>query len=132
MVSNMDPPREEIMPTKIKEVLKEWECTWMWKSLRLVGIAEWIKDTIRRLESSCCHRWIIHKGKVSTYLLGGLHSQVQQRKRAGVRFLSGVFSRCEHVSGIIDGSNGNTFDSIGSEQILADSKRTGVDIFRLS
>ena len=33
VVSNMDPPREEIMPTKIKEVLKEWGCTWMWKSL---------------------------------------------------------------------------------------------------
>ena len=24
VVSNTDPPREEIMPTKIKEVLKEW------------------------------------------------------------------------------------------------------------
>ena len=35
VVSNTDPPREEIMPTKIKEVLKEWGCTWMWKSLRL-------------------------------------------------------------------------------------------------
>ena len=37
VVSNADPPREEIMPTKIKVVLKEWGCTWMWKSLRLVG-----------------------------------------------------------------------------------------------
>ena len=35
VVSNTDPPREEIMPTKIKEVLKEWVCTCMWKSLRL-------------------------------------------------------------------------------------------------
>ena len=34
------------MPTKIKEVLKEWGCTWMWKSLRLVGSDEWIKDAI--------------------------------------------------------------------------------------
>ena len=33
VVSNTDAPREEIMPTKIKEVLKEWGCTWMWKSL---------------------------------------------------------------------------------------------------
>ena len=33
VVSNADPPREEIMPTKIKEVLKEWRCTWMWKYL---------------------------------------------------------------------------------------------------
>ena len=34
------------MPTKIKEVFKEWRCTWMWKSLRIVGIDEWIKDAI--------------------------------------------------------------------------------------
>ena len=33
VVSNADPPREEIMPTKIKEVLKEWGFTWMCKSL---------------------------------------------------------------------------------------------------
>ena len=46
VVSNADPPREEIMPTKIKEVLKEWGCTWMCKSLRLVGSDEWIKDAI--------------------------------------------------------------------------------------
>ena len=46
VVSNTDPPREEIMPTKIKEVLKEWVCTWMWKSLRIVGSDEWIKDAI--------------------------------------------------------------------------------------
>ena len=46
VVSNADPPREEIIPTKIKEVLKEWGFTWMWKSLLLVGIDEWIKDAI--------------------------------------------------------------------------------------
>ena len=46
-MSNTDPPREEIMPTKIKEVLKEWGCTWMWKSLRLVGSDDWIKDAIK-------------------------------------------------------------------------------------
>ena len=33
VVSNTDPPREEIISTNIKEVLKEWGCTWMWKSL---------------------------------------------------------------------------------------------------
>ena len=33
VVSNADPTREEIMPTKIKEFLKEWGCTRMWKSL---------------------------------------------------------------------------------------------------
>ena len=47
VVSNTDPPREEIMPTKIKEVLKEWGCTCMWKSLRLVGSDDWIKDAIK-------------------------------------------------------------------------------------
>ena len=46
VVSNTDPPREEIIPTKIKEVLKEWGGTWMWKSLRLVGSDEWIKEAI--------------------------------------------------------------------------------------
>ena len=46
VVSNADPPQEEIMPTKIKEFLKEWGCTWMCKSLRLVGSDEWIKDAI--------------------------------------------------------------------------------------
>ena len=40
VLSNADPPREEIMPNKIKEVLKKWGCTWMWKSLRLVGSDE--------------------------------------------------------------------------------------------
>ena len=40
LVSNADPPREEIIPTKIKEVLKEWGCIWIWKYLRLVGIDE--------------------------------------------------------------------------------------------
>ena len=34
------------MPTKIKEVLKEWGCTWMWKYLRIVGSDEWIKYAI--------------------------------------------------------------------------------------
>ena len=46
VVSNTYPPREEIMPTKIKEVLKEWGFTWMSKSLQLVGSDEWIKDSI--------------------------------------------------------------------------------------
>ena len=57
---------------------------------------------------------------------------MQQRKRAGVRFLSGVFSRCERVSGRIDGYYGNIFDSTGSEQSLAKSKRICGDIFRLT
>ena len=54
VVSNTDPKREEIMPTKIKEVLKEWGCTWMWKSLRLVGSDEWIKDAVEGTSTSTC------------------------------------------------------------------------------
>ena len=46
VVSNTDPPQEDIMPTKIKEVIKEWGCTWMWKSLQLVGSDEGIKGAI--------------------------------------------------------------------------------------
>ena len=38
---------------------------------------------------------------------------------------------CERVSGRIYGSNGNTFDSTGSEKILDESKRTCGDIFIL-
>ena len=56
---------------------------------------------------------------------------MQQRKRADVRFLSRVFSRCERISGRIDGSNGNTFDSTGSEKILAEAKSMCGDITRL-
>ena len=33
VASSAEPPREKVMPTKIKEVLKEWGCMWMWKSL---------------------------------------------------------------------------------------------------
>ena len=29
VVSNTDPPHEEIIPAKIKGVIKEWGCTWM-------------------------------------------------------------------------------------------------------
>ena len=47
VVSNADPPREEIIPTMIKEVFKVWGCTWMWNSLRLVGSDDWIKDAIK-------------------------------------------------------------------------------------
>ena len=36
VVSNTDPPRKEIMPAKIKEVLKEWGCTRLWKHLDVV------------------------------------------------------------------------------------------------
>ena len=47
IVSNTDPPREHIMPISIKQVLKEWGCTWMWRSLRIVGDDNWIRDAIK-------------------------------------------------------------------------------------
>ena len=43
-----EPPREQVMPTRIKEVLKEWGCMWMWNSLRIVGDESWIKRAIER------------------------------------------------------------------------------------
>ena len=46
IVSNADPPREHMMPTSIKQVLKEWGCTWMWRSLTIVGDDNWIRDAI--------------------------------------------------------------------------------------
>ena len=85
VVSNADPPREQIMPTKIKEVLKEWGCTWMWKSLRLVGSDEWIKDAIEgwtlvavtdgsyikeRYPHLCLAAFILECSKVSGWVFG--------------------------------------------------------------
>ena len=61
------------MPTKIKEVLKEWGCTWMWKSLQLVGSDEWIKDEIEGWTLVAVIDFSYIKEKVSTPLLGGLH-----------------------------------------------------------
>jgi hypothetical protein len=34
------------MPECIEEVLQEWGCTWMWKSLRMQGYEGWMKDAI--------------------------------------------------------------------------------------
>ena len=42
-----------------------------------------------------------------------------------------MFSRCERVSGRIDGSNGNIFDSTGSKKSLAEAKSTCGDILIL-
>ena len=48
IASSAEPPREKVMPIKIKEVLKEWGCMWMWKSLRIVGDDQWIRRAIER------------------------------------------------------------------------------------
>ena len=46
IASSEEPPRDKVMPTKLKEVLKEWGCMWMWKSLRIVGDEQWIRQSI--------------------------------------------------------------------------------------
>ena len=48
VLSSAEPPREEQMPKKIKEVLEEWGGNWMWKSLRILGNDEWIKEAIEK------------------------------------------------------------------------------------
>ena len=47
------PPRAKEMPETILEVLKEWECTWMWKSLRLICDEHWLEDAM--IEAGTCH-----------------------------------------------------------------------------
>ena len=42
IVSQVDCARERTMPTTILEALEEWGCTWMWKSLRLMGDDHWL------------------------------------------------------------------------------------------
>ena len=34
------------MPESIEEVLQEWGCTWMWRSLRMQGNEGWIREAI--------------------------------------------------------------------------------------
>ena len=46
ILSTEDPPREREMPETILEVLEEWGCTWMWRSLRLIGDDHWLEDAI--------------------------------------------------------------------------------------
>ena len=47
LVSTASPPRPKTMPTCFIDVLLEWNNTWMWDSLRLVGDDHWIEDSIR-------------------------------------------------------------------------------------
>jgi hypothetical protein len=39
-------PDEVELPETLFDVLQEWGCTWIWKSLRLVGDEGWIMDSI--------------------------------------------------------------------------------------
>jgi hypothetical protein len=40
-------PRPEKMPESLFDVLREWDNTWMWKSLRLMGDDNWLHDSIK-------------------------------------------------------------------------------------
>lgn len=40
-------PRPEKMPESLFEVLQEWDNTWLWKSLRLVGDDNWLLESIQ-------------------------------------------------------------------------------------
>ena len=48
IVSSAEPPRERVLPTEIRGVIKEWGCMWMWKSLRILGNDGWLKRAIER------------------------------------------------------------------------------------
>jgi hypothetical protein len=43
VTSFADPPKSEVLPDCLVEVLKDWGCCWMWKTLRLLGDEDWIK-----------------------------------------------------------------------------------------
>jgi hypothetical protein len=40
------PPVEKDMPTSLHEVLEDWGHEWMWRTLRLTGTDEWLRDAI--------------------------------------------------------------------------------------
>ena len=48
VASFADAPESEILPDCLMDVLKEWGCCWMWKTLRLIGDEDWIKGAIER------------------------------------------------------------------------------------
>ena len=47
LVSTALPPRAKTLPTCFIDVLLDWNNTWMWDSLRLVGEDHWIEASIR-------------------------------------------------------------------------------------
>ena len=48
VASFADAPETEILPDCLMDVMKEWGCCWMWKTLRLTGDKDWIKGAIER------------------------------------------------------------------------------------
>ena len=46
--SSTEPPREKLLPTEIRGVIKEWGCMWMWRSLQILGNDNWLKRAIER------------------------------------------------------------------------------------
>ncbi len=41
-----EPPREKLLPTEIRDVIKEWGCMWMWRSLKILGNDSWLRKAI--------------------------------------------------------------------------------------
>ena len=47
ILSVATPPQAKSLPTSFMDVLLEWNSTWMWDSLRLVGDDHWVEAAIR-------------------------------------------------------------------------------------
>ena len=46
ITSSSPAPIPDQLPSNLLEVLVNWECTWMWKSLQLIGDDNWLEDSI--------------------------------------------------------------------------------------
>ena len=46
VVSNTAMMREEGMSECIEEVLQEWQCTWIWRLLKMQGNEGWLREAI--------------------------------------------------------------------------------------
>ena len=51
--SMSNPPEKQVMPDSLLEVLREWDCTWMWESLRLYGNEDRIKEATENGSWTC-------------------------------------------------------------------------------
>jgi hypothetical protein len=46
IISYADCPKAERAPSTFWEVLRKWQCTWMWENLQWVGDDDWIAEAI--------------------------------------------------------------------------------------
>ena len=46
ILSMVNQPGSQEMPETILDILREWGCTWMWRSLRLIGDDHWLEEAI--------------------------------------------------------------------------------------